>query len=162
MSARTAITAAIACMTLSFICSQPVPAQEAPQAEQPQVQVAIKQVSGVISGLSSGFIAIELGGGSAKGARESAFNLDKNVRIVHKKSLKELSVGDTVSLDYEETVTKQADGKKMRKTRVIAITFLKAAPQGLIAQEETQPLQKSEPKAGELSLKGIKGEAGNE
>ncbi len=124
-------------------------------------EISSKEATGTISGLGSNFIAIETGlDTESKAARESAFNLDKNVRVVHKKSLKELNIGDTVKIDYQEKVKTRDDGRKLRSTLVKMITFLKPAPKELVAQEEkaiTITPKESEPQEGSLPLKGLKG-----
>lgn len=134
------------------------------QGSEPKVKVDVKskQVSGIITSISPFFIAVETGLNDEKtSALESTFNLPKGVRVIHK-TLKELQFGDTVSVSYEETIKTLENGKKMRTTKVISITFLKPAPKDLMSQDQPQAPMESTPSAetqdeGALSLKGLKG-----
>jgi len=132
-------------------------AQENQENKETNIEVALKEATGVIGSLSANFIAIETGVDPQQGAAtEAAFNLSKNVRIEHKNSLKEIKVGDTVTVGYEETIETRDDGRKMRKTLVKTITFLKPAPAEMTALEETTPPGEGESKGDSLPLKGLK------
>jgi len=132
-------------------------AQENQENKENNIEVALKEATGVIGSLSANFIAIETGVDAQQGAAtEAAFNLSKNVRIEHKNSLKEIKVGDTVTVSYEETIETRDDGRKMRKTSVKTITFLKPAPPKTTTLEETTPLGVGEATGGSPPLKGLK------
>jgi hypothetical protein len=132
------------------------------------VKVTFKEATGVISSLSNNFIAVVTGVDSlTQAGTEYAFNLDKKVKIEHKQSLKDIKVGDTVKVGYEETV-KMLDGKRLsRSTAVKAITFLKAGPKEQVIQEPAPQVEQqqeepsasegNEPESGSLTLKGLKG-----
>jgi hypothetical protein len=128
-----------------------------------KVEVKLKQVSGIITSVSPSFIAVEAGVNEGKtAALEAAFNLKKGVRIIHKNSLQELNIGDTVTVSYEETIKKIENGKKSRSTNVISITFLKPAPKDLMPQDQPQAPRDSTASSetqneDALSIKGLKG-----
>ncbi|MFA6384702.1 MAG: hypothetical protein WCY10_04960 [Candidatus Omnitrophota bacterium] len=133
------------------------------------VKIVAKEASGTVSALSGNFIAVATGVDPvSKVGVESAFNLDKKVRIIHKKSLNDIKTGDTVKVNYEETLKIQEGKRKSRSTKVISITFLKAAPktpdsqepapQVEQPQEEPSAQEGNEASSGSLSLKGLKEE----
>ena len=154
--AKIAVTAVI---FLSLTCL--LSAQEAKTEK--KFEVRLKEVSGKITSLSPNFLAVETGIDQKEGAAlESAFNLGKDVRIVHKKNLKELNIGDTVSVGYEETVETMEDGRKMRKSSVKTITFLNPAPVEIRAPGQPTPSEEEEPDAGSFSLKGLKEDGDHE
>ncbi len=154
--AKITVTAVI---FLSFTCL--LSAQEAKTEK--KIETREKEVSGKITSLSSNFLAVESGIDQNEGAAlESAFNLDKNVRVIHKKNLKELNIGDTVSVGYEETIETMEDGRKMRKSAVKTITFLNPAPVEVRVQEQPIPSEENVPGAGTFSLKGLKEDGGHE
>jgi hypothetical protein len=141
---------------------------KADAAPQETVKVVAKEASGVISSLSSNFIAVVTGVDSlTQAGTESAFNLDKNVRIIHKKSLKDIKVGDTVTVSYEETLKLQDGKRKSRSTSVKSIAFLKAAPKEPVLEEPAPQIkqpqvdsaasEETEPQSGSLPLKGLRG-----
>jgi preprotein translocase subunit YajC len=98
-----------------------------------------KEISGEVSGISSNFIAIVYGQNS-KTSFEMALIIDKDTKVEHKKSLKEIKPGDTVSVRYEEnTETYKEETKKGEKkdvTRLLrrivkTVDFVRAAPKEL-------------------------------
>lgn len=106
-----------------------------------KIETTVKEVSGEISGVSSNFIAI-LYGQDETASYEMAFSVGKDVKLVHKKSLSELAVGDTVTVSYEEKTKKNKEGKIMILSRVPKrISFIRAAPKALPETEESQTLQ---------------------
>jgi len=152
-------------MAFVFIFNQPASAQETPVAgaasDKQNVQITSKDVTGEIVGLSGNFIAVAGGVNPKTGAvSEAAFNLGKNVKVVHKRSLSEFGVGDVVKVEYEEKIVSADNGRKMRSTTVTSLTFLKPAARDLSSQEEipqTQPETESRPDTESLSLKGERG-----
>lgn len=158
MTVRNLAKTLIAATALLLTISHTVSAQEAQQGQEPKAAVSMKQITGTVSGLSARHLSVLYSSDPERGASlEAAFNLDKDVRVIHKQSLKEIAVGDTVSVAYEETVTRTAEGKSMRSTKVKSITFLKPAPKELIAQEEPASPQAAESQKDSLPLKGPKG-----
>jgi hypothetical protein len=142
---------------------EPQPAQVEAVKEQAQpVQQKIeettemKEVEGTINAKSFTFLALGVGANSEGTQVEMAFNVDKDVKIVHKKSYKELRAGDIVRVRYAEMKQVDASGKTIGSSRMLKqITFLKSAekkqsaPAALASQEEGQ---------GSIPLKGMKGE----
>ena len=84
----------------SYVCF--AEQSEQPGSSKPAKETSlIKEAEGKVSGLSSRFIAVETGVDAKAGANlEMAFKVDKNTQIVHKKSIKEISMGDIVKLSY--------------------------------------------------------------
>ena len=104
----------------------PAPAQE--NTAEPKEEVANKLISGQVSGISGNFIAVDCGmNPEGTGSREMVFNVDEGVQIEHKKSIKEIGVGDTVDVAYDEITKTAQDGKKTSKRVARAISFIRAA-----------------------------------
>ena len=103
-------------------------AEEAKQEEKKvKVEKVMKSTEGEISGLSNNFIAV-LYGQDEKTSYEMALNIGKDVKIEHKKSLKDIGVGDTVSVTYEETIeTKEGEKPRVMSRVVKTIKFIRAA-----------------------------------
>jgi hypothetical protein len=99
----------------------------------------VKEISGEVSGISSNSISI-LYGQNEKTSFEMALTIDKDTKVEHKKSLKEIHTGDMVLVRYEETTEtykeKAEKGQMKDVTRrlgrlVKAVVFIKAAPKEL-------------------------------
>ncbi|OGW75117.1 MAG: hypothetical protein A2Z72_06810 [Omnitrophica bacterium RBG_13_46_9] len=92
-------------------------------------EIMPKSVAGTVTGVSANFIAVEYGADKPGPALEMAFNVDKDVVIENKKSLKDIGVGDTVEVAYDEIRKMNREGKKIG-TRNVAkkVRFIKAAP----------------------------------
>jgi len=86
--------------------------------EEAKKTVAVKELQGEVSGISSNFIAI-LYGQDKKTSYEMALTVDKDVKIENRKSLKDIGVGDIVSVSYEETAETKKEGDK-DITRVVS------------------------------------------
>lgn len=114
-----------------------------------------KQVTGEIAGISKNFIAVDYGlNAQGTSMQEMAFNLDKNIKIEHKRSLAELYLGDTVTVTYEEITKTDKQGGKWVNCIPKVITFVRPAQKSLesIAPQEAATQEENIP------LKGIKGE----
>lgn len=91
----------------------------------------LKEIQGEVAGISKDSIAIVYNRNEATGEEhEMSFPVSKGVSIVHKKNIKEIAVGDTVNVQYEEVTEKYEEDKEKdsevnRKAKVI--TFLKPA-----------------------------------
>jgi hypothetical protein len=131
-------------------------------AAQPTKTVQSKEVEGTVSGMSNSFIAVLYGRSEQGIAQEMAFQLTNKVNILHKNSLKDISVGDTVKVIYEETAERKVDGSLSYKRAVKQIVFLREAPKQIKVDQElkskpeepVQPEESQEP----ISLKGLKGD----
>lgn len=89
----------------------------------------IKELQGEISGISKESISIIYNRDLEKGIDyEMLLPIEKgNIQLIHKNSLDELCVGDTVRLQYEEETKEDEEGRKIkRKARVIS--FIKPKP----------------------------------
>ena len=73
--------------------------------------VVVKEMQGEVSGISSNFIAIVYGQ-DKKASYEMALTMDKDVKVEDRKSLKDIGVGDIVSVSYEETTETKKEGDK--------------------------------------------------
>jgi hypothetical protein len=135
----------------------------------PEVVRQTKEVEGVVAGAGPGAIAVTAGVNDAGASMEMSFNVPANVRFVHRKSMKDINVGDTVKIVYEETVSSYPDKRRKSVREVKQVIFLKPgaarkaeadAPEHLrstetISSEVQQPAQ---PTDNILPLKGAKGE----
>lgn len=111
---------------------------EEPKTEE-KVTIVKKSVTGEVTGIMANFIGVSSGEKSATGApREFAFNLNKDVKLEHKKSLNQIGVGDTVRIDYDEVTTEKPDGNKSSKRVVKAISFIRPAPLTQLMSQETE------------------------
>jgi len=99
--------------------TQPVKAEEKTVTE-------AKEVEGVVSGISGSFIAIVYGE-NKEASLEMAFDLNKNVKVGHKKSLSEIGMGDTVKIDYDQITKTRDDGKKISWRVARMVSFLRKA-----------------------------------
>jgi len=94
--------------------------------------IETRTITGIVSGVSSTFIAVELGQGSSQGvATEMALTIDKDASVEGKKNVKELSAGDTVEVTYDEITQTTAERKKLSRRVATAIRFVKPAPREL-------------------------------
>ena len=117
-----AIIIVIAVSVLGLFVNR-LPAQD---AGTDKVELVTKTITGEISGISSNFIALLCGVDSQSGAaKEMAFNLDKNLQIEHKNSLKDLMLEDMVDIVYDEITVTDKEGKVSIKRQVRLISFLK-------------------------------------
>ena len=87
----------------------------------------MKTVTGEVSAITSNFIAV-LYGSDKDTSYEMALYLDKEVKVAHKKSLKEIVQGDTVAVSYEESAEiKEGEKPKVLAKVVKEVAFLSAA-----------------------------------
>ncbi len=120
--------------------------------EKPSRPRSVKRaVTGTISGigLAKDFIAVEYQKDDKEGrAYEVAVPLGKNVSLVHIKKIEDLKVGDTVSVEYEDAIEADKEGRDRSLRRGRSITFLKPAPppkpEPAEPEEPEQPEQTSE------------------
>ncbi|MDO8748549.1 MAG: hypothetical protein Q7J72_05480 [Candidatus Omnitrophota bacterium] len=90
-----------------------------------------KEIQGEVAGISKDSIAIVYNRNETTGEEyEMSFPVAKEVGIEHKKSIKEIAVGDTVNVQYEEVTEKYTEDEEKdpeinRKVKVI--TFLRSA-----------------------------------
>lgn len=128
MASKVIRIAVVCVISLIFLnLAYPLKAQEAPAKEKEiKKTVTVKTIQGEVSGISSNFIAVVYGQ-DKKTSYEMAFNIGKDAKIEYKKSLKEISVGDIVAVEYEETVEIKKGEKPRTTQRVVKmIKFLKS------------------------------------
>jgi hypothetical protein len=80
-------------------------------------EVATKKMTGEVQGISKNFISI-LYSQDEKTSYEMAFDVDKDVKIENKKDLKQINIGNIVTVSYEETTEKPKDDKDVKKIKV--------------------------------------------
>jgi len=104
----------------------------AEEKEDPNIikEVTTKKITGEVMGISRNFIAVFYWKDEKKqDSLEMALNIDKGVKIENKKDLKEISVGNIVTVTYEETTEKRKDDKegkiKVKNKLVKKIVFIK-------------------------------------
>jgi lipopolysaccharide export LptBFGC system permease protein LptF len=119
----------------------------------------MKEVEGEISAIGKDYIAVVYERDNTKGEEyEILLPIDKDIKLVRKKSLDQIGVGDKVSIQYEELTEEYKEGPK-QKRRAKIISFVKPAEKKPEAVEsETSVLNSGKPEEGELPLKGIKGQ----
>jgi len=104
----------------------------AEEKEDPNIikEVTTKKITGEVMGISRNFIAVYyLTDEKKQISREMAFNIDKDVKIENKADLKQINVGNIVTVTYEETTEKRKDDKegkiKVKNKLVKKIGFIK-------------------------------------
>ena len=98
------------------------------QTKQAKQETAAKDITGTVGGISPNFIAVTLGrGAQGQAALEMAFNLNKTVKIEHKNSIKDIKLGDTVQVAYDEITTTREDGSKSIRRVAKSVIFLRQA-----------------------------------
>jgi hypothetical protein len=90
----------------------------------PVITTTTKEVQGEVNFINNVFIAITYAH-DKNGSCDIGFPLDKNVKPVHKQSLNQIGVGDTVSLEYEETA-EQVGKEIMVQRKLKKIYFIRA------------------------------------
>jgi hypothetical protein len=80
-------------------------------------EVKMKKMTGEVDGISRNFISI-LYGQDEKTSYAMAFDIDKNVKIENKTDLKQINVGNTVTVTYQEKTEKPKDDKDGKKIKV--------------------------------------------
>ncbi|MBU1044182.1 MAG: hypothetical protein KJ915_07275 [Candidatus Omnitrophica bacterium] len=103
--------------------------------------IASKEIQGIVSGIGYGSISIVYKSDAKSGtADEILLPLDELEEIIHKQNIKQINVGDTVSVQYNETTQETEKGPTVsRKAKVL--NFIKpAAPLPLetdVLEDET-------------------------
>lgn len=118
-----------------------------------------KDIEGKVSGISANFIAVVYGE-NKEASLEMAFDLNKNVKVGHKKSLSEIGMGDTVKVDYDEITKTRDDGKKISRRVARMVTFLRKAEKipEIAEPEAALDSQETGEEISPLPIKGIRQE----
>lgn len=93
--------------------------------DKPKLKTETRQVSGEVAGISPNFIAV-LYDQDSSASYEMALAMDKNTRIAHKASWKDINIGDTVSVRYEETTEIAGKIVKIKSRIAKVVSFVKA------------------------------------
>jgi hypothetical protein len=103
-------------------------AKENSKDEEKTTSVANK-VTGQISSINKNSIAVVYKRDEAKGEEfEMLFPIDKNLRVVHKKNIAELAVGDTVEVQFEDVTIEMKDRKEGKRNTTV-LTFISRSEQ---------------------------------
>lgn len=125
-------------LSLSATCLEG--ADKGTEKGQVKREVITKEVAGEVGGIGNNFIAIDYGQ-TAKESLEIAIPMNKNTRGSHK-NLKEIQVGDIVSVTYEETIeTKEGGNPRVVKRLAKVVEFRQAArvtPETTVLQSQEQ------------------------
>jgi hypothetical protein len=110
---------------LNAACAANPPAKAPSVKQEKKITRESAEIQGEISGITAESIAITYGRfGSTE--NEALFRLDKSIKLEHFKSLKDLKVGDTVSVAFEETTEEDGSGRSMAR-KPTAIYFIRKA-----------------------------------
>lgn len=143
--------------------AKPQATKEAPvkkEATEERTVSVPKEIEGKVSGISPNFIAIAYGE-SKQASLEMAFDLNKNVKVNHKKSLSEIAMGDTVKVDYDEITRTRDDGKKISRRAAKMVTFLRKAekiPEAAEPEVSSDIEEQSAEESLSLPIKGVRQE----
>ncbi|MFH1876355.1 MAG: hypothetical protein ABH865_05655 [Candidatus Omnitrophota bacterium] len=121
------IGALIIFILISFLATSGF-ARDTPELKKPQfnkTRVA-KEIQGEVTWLARDRIAVVFSS-TADSEQEMLLPFDADVQIVHKKGLRDIGVGDAVSVAYEEVTEETPEGAKTRR-KAKSITFLRKAP----------------------------------
>jgi len=88
-----------------------------------------KSITGEITALDYNFIAVTYRKDEKRGIEyEIAFPLNKDVKVINRKGLNELLIGDIITLTYDEINMTGKDGIKRRKRILRTIKVLSPLP----------------------------------
>jgi hypothetical protein len=105
-------------------CPAPVSQATAPEED---LSFTTETVSGEISGITERSISIIYDRDYDTGTEyEMLIPLDKDTKLRHKGSIKELKVGDLISIEYEKP-----GEKSKHKTRAATVSFIQSSVTGL-------------------------------
>ena len=124
--------------------------------KEPVVNSVFKEVQGEVSSLTRRSISVVYSRDEAKGEEsETLLPFDsKTVKLEHKNSLSEISIGDIVLVQYTEDTSDYGD-RQETKIKVITIRFLKPADAQSRYKAKAAAQEQAPDDAG-LSLKGVK------
>ena len=94
-------------------------------AEKVKKATQLKELQGVVTWIRKDKIAIVYRSDEATHSEEEILlPIGKDIQLVHKNSLSDISVGDTVSIQYEEVTEEGADGAVKSSRKAKAIIFV--------------------------------------
>ena len=95
------------------------------QKEPVKTSSEMKEVQGRVSNFSREYITITYEEDREKGIEnEIMLPVEDNIRVVHKKSLEEIKIGDIVNVQYEQITEEYEEGQK-RKRKAKVIKFIR-------------------------------------
>lgn len=116
----------ILCCTVSLATAEEKRAKKKLRKD-PEISSVLMQVKGEIGDIGRKHITIIYGYNKEKTiAREMMLRLDDTVEFKHIKSIKQIKIGDTVRVQYEEVVADYGD-RQEKKRKAVLISFVKSA-----------------------------------
>lgn len=114
-------------------------------AEKPQVEIKSTKTVNVVGELISlkPSRANPLYIGIAGKNSDAYFEIDENVKIVHKRSLEEINLGDTISITYDDIVEVIDGGKEQNRRSAKVIRFIKVGEEGRLRRVGPGEFRKS-------------------
>jgi hypothetical protein len=100
----------------------------AQEKEKIKITTQMREVQGEVSGIGKDYISVAYNKDLETGTEEEIYlPFDKNdLKLEHKRSLKEIDLWDTVLVQYEETIEEGPEGKK-EKRKAKVVSFVRAA-----------------------------------
>jgi hypothetical protein len=102
-----------------------------------KVSSAVKEVQGEVVWKSKTKFSIVYRSDETS-EQEILFFLDQPVRVVHRNSLDDIAIGDTVRVGYEEYVQETPQGQVI-KTRPVEIVFIRSGTRPPVSAQEPEP-----------------------
>lgn len=107
------------------------------EKEKTKITTRQKEVQGEVVSISKDYISVLYNRDSKKGIEyEMLLPIDENTKLERIKNIKELNVGDTINIEYEEEsiIPDKGEVKASRKAKLVS--FVAPAPKGLVSMEE--------------------------
>lgn len=111
-----------------------------------------KEIEGQVSAINQQGIAVVYKKETEKNKEyEIYIPFDKDLKIIHKKTLGEISAGDTVNVQYEEIMEDTKQGQKGLSRAVKSITFLRSE----VKKPELYDTETESEDDGSMPFKGL-------
>jgi ribosomal protein S17 len=102
-----------------------------------KITTSRKEIQGEVVSISKKYIAVVYARDSKKNEEyEILLPIDEDTKVERMNSLKDLKIGDTVDITFEEenVAVEKGEGKTSRKAKVVS--FVAPALKGLVSEEE--------------------------
>ena len=147
----------IAAVVLSICCL--VVVGQAQQDQEVEIDIEIKHVQGEVSSITTPnnprYIGITYKEDKESStAYEMVLYIDKDLRLVHKRQLSEIGIGDTVDVTYHKITETTEEGRKSIKQVAKMIRFVRRADKdtrhkyGIYTEEEKREMREAEASGG--------------
>lgn len=140
---KTVFNIIVSCLALIFLLFQDTNADEA-KGKVLKRTTAAKEMQGEISGISKRYISLIYERNLEKGTEEEILLplAEQAVTLEHIRDLKQLGVGDTIGVQYDEESTQYEDKSQESKIKLKIISFIRKSPpkpQSTYPEEGEQP-----------------------